>query len=234
MKRLKMVGAVVWALFAFAIMASSAFAEVKLPDLSITLTGGAYPIHANGSCEACATGLGSASGVTLEGKGVTLLLLTTELSALGTFNADFTNVVVPKSEGKKCNSTGDAAGVVLVSGEFHLVPISLSPLTLGLLFLVSQFTITCETKLEVVVKGNLISSVEEIGSEGTELTGFGGKLEGKEGKQSISEYYNDGGTKIKATLLGESGAGFVSSDENVAEKLPLKVLGSQMVIITNR
>jgi hypothetical protein len=232
MKRLKLVGVLLGALFALAMLASSAYAAVNLPDISVTLTGGKYPVHAVGSLAAAATKLGSASGVSLTGTGVTLLLLTAELSALGTFTTDFTGV--ENKEKVKCSSTGDAAGVVLVSGEFHLVPINLSPLTLGILFLVSEVEIICPKGESPIVRGNVIGSVNGIGSEGTELTGFGGVLEGAEGKQNISEYYNDGGTKVKAKLEQEAGAGFVAADENVTGELGLSVLGSQMIVITNR
>jgi hypothetical protein len=231
MKRLKIAGAVIGALLVAALTASAALA-VSLPDISVTLTGGTYPIHAQGSLSKVQTSLGSASGVTLKGEGVTLLLLTTELSALGTFNTDFTNVTTP--EGKPCNSTGDASKVVLVKGEFHLVPINLSPLTLGILFLVSEFEIECEGGLDLVVRGNVLGSVNGIGSEGTELTGFGGVLEGSKGKNNINEYYNDAGTKIKTALEAEAGAGFTASDENVEGELGLSVLGSQMLVITGR
>jgi hypothetical protein len=228
----------IWALLALAMMATSASAAVNLPDISITLIGGIYPMHAVGSCTKCETTLGpAAGGVTLKGEGVTLLLLTTELSALGTFTADFTKVINP-SNNVDCNSSGDPAGVVLVSGEFHLVPISLAPLTLGVLYLVTNFSIACSNLiefLEVTIRGNVLSSLEEIGSEATELTGFNVKLSvNNEDRQAIAEYYNDGGTKVKTKLELEDGSGFESAVEKINEKIPLNVLGSQMIVITDR
>jgi hypothetical protein len=231
MKRFKLAAVMLGALFALLAMAATASA-VTLPDISVTLTGGTYPVTSTGSLSA-ATKLASASGVALEGTGVTLLLVTKELSALGTFTSDFTKVIDPNNS-KECSTTGDATGVVLIGGEFHLVPLeNAAPSKLGILFLVSEATITCGT-LEVVVRGNVIGSVNGIGSEGTELTGFGGVLEGKEGKQNISEYFNDGGTKVKAKLESESGAGFVGADENVAGEVKLAVEGSKMVVISPR
>jgi hypothetical protein len=200
-----------------------------LPDISVTLTGGKYPVHAVGSLATAVTTLSSASGAVLGGNGVTLLLLTTELSGLGTFTADFTNVNNPNNK-ENCHSTGDVSGVVLLGGEFHLV---LSPNNLGILFLVSEFEITCGS-LSLLVRGNLLGGLTNIGGEANELTGVGGVLEGKEGKQNISEYFNDGGTKVKAKLETEAGAGFVASAENVTGELVLSVLGSQMIVITNR
>jgi hypothetical protein len=231
MRRFRIAGVVMGAVFALAMLASSAFATVTLPDISVTLTGGTYPIHAQGSLTAAATSLGSSTGVVLSGTGVTLLLLTTELSALGTFNTDFTNVVQGTI---KCNTPGDAAGVVLVGGEFHLVPTNLSPLNIGILFLVSELEIECPSGVNVVVRGNVLGSVNNIGSEGTELTNFGGVLLGEKGKQQLSEYYNDGGTKVKAKLEAEAGTGFAAADEQVEKELTLQVLGSQMLVITGR
>jgi hypothetical protein len=229
MKRLKLVGVMLGALFALALMATNAFA---LPDLSVTLSGGTYPVKTGGSLAKSATSLGSASGVTLSGEGVTLLLSVAELSALGTFTTDFTNV--QNSAGVKCHSSGDASGVVLVGGDVHLVYTNLSPLTLGILFLVSEFEVECPGGTSTLVRGNVIGSIGGIGSEATELTGFSGTLVGANGKQEISEYYNSTGTKIKAKLEGESGSGFVASDENVEGVVGLSVLGSQMVVITGR
>jgi hypothetical protein len=232
MKRLKLVGVLLGALLALGIMATSALAALSLPDISVTLTGGVYPVHAQGSSKATAkTALETSGGGVLTGEGVTLLLLTTELSALGTFTSDFTKVV---QEAKPCHTLGDAEGVVLLGGEFHLVPISLSPLNIGILFLVTEFEIECPTGVNVLVRGNVLGSVEGIGSEGTELTGFSGVLLGEKGKQKISEYYNDGGTKIKTKLESEVGSGFTASSQQVGEPVGLQVLGSQMIVITGR
>jgi hypothetical protein len=233
MKRLKLVGVLLGALFALGLMATSALAALSLPDISVTLTGGVYPVHAQGKTVATATTLLETAGAgVLNGTGVTLLLLTTELSGLGTFTSDFTKVENP--EKIKCHSIGDAEGVVLVNGEFHLVPISLSPLNIGILFLVSELEVECPAGINVLIRGNILASVEGIGSEGTELTGFSGALLGEKGKQKISEYYNDGGTKIKAKLESEAGAGFTASSEQVGEPVSLQVLGSQMIVITGR
>jgi hypothetical protein len=168
----------------------------------------------------------------LTGTGATGLLLATELSALGTFTTDLTNISNP--EGVKCNTPGDAAGVVLLGGEVHGVQISLSPLEQGLLFLITEFEIECRGGVNVLIRGDIIATATGAGSEGTELTSFGGVLKGEKGKQEISEYYNDGGTEIKARLESEAGAGFTVSDENIAEEIPNLVLGSQMIVITGR
>ena len=229
MQRFKLVGVMFGALFALAMMASSASA-FTLPDLSLTLSG-TYPVHAQGTLPGAETKLGSATGIPLEGKGVTLLLLATGLSSLGTFTSTFTKVKIPA--GEECETTGAGKGNVISSGEYHIVPLNTTG-TIGLLFLVTQFLIDCP-KNTFVIKGNLISSIN-AGTENQELTTFGGVLEGSKGKQTISEYINDTGSKIKAKLeveVNKSGE-FVGADENVVGELPLEVLGSKMIVITGR
>lgn len=234
MKRLKLVAVIMGALFALAMMASSAFAAVNLPDVSVTLAGGTYPIHILGTSPA-KTDLFDASGAVLKGEGVTLLLLTKELSALGTFTTDFTNVEEPKEQ-SKCSTPGDAKGVVLVSGEFHVVPLEVSAaLPLGVLFLVSEFEIKCEEGLNPIIRGDTLSTLEDLGTETTELTKVLGTLEGSEsGEPALTSYFNNGGTKITVKLETEAGAGFVKSAENVVGPVDLSVLGSQMIVITGR
>jgi hypothetical protein len=231
MSRLQLAG--ICTLLAFAFMSANALASVSLPDISITLVGGAYPIHAQATAASAPTTLSTANGSVLTGTGVTVLLLTTELSALGTFTMDYTNNLQAGSS-NKCNSVGDAAGLVLMGGEFHVVPIGLSPLKLGILFLVSSFTVLCESGLEIEIKGNFLGTLSKIGTEATELTEPFSAIEGERGKQAISEYYNDGGTRILAKLTSESGAGPMASAINIGPELGLAVLGSQMIVITNR
>jgi hypothetical protein len=221
---------VVGAVLIVSVLAAST--ALALPDISVTLTGGAYPVHAQATLANAAVSFGTASGVSISGSGITLLLSVTELSALGTFSIAITNY--ENNEKVKCNTAGDAGGVLLLPGEFHLVPISLAPLTLGILFLLSEFEIICPKGVVPIGRGNVIASVNDIGSEGTELAGFSSGLSGELGKQNISEYYNDGGTKIKAKLELEAGAGFVAASLNVAGELGLSALGSKMILIKGR
>jgi hypothetical protein len=233
MKRLKHAAAPAAALLTLAIT-STTLAAVNLPDISVTLTGGTYPLHLQGTLPKISWRLGTASGVVWEGTGVTLLLLTTDLSALGKFTFDFTNMEEPKT-GAKCNTAGDASGVVLESGEFHLVPLEVSAsLPIGILFLVSEFEIKCAGSYEPIFRGDLLSGLEGIGTETTELTSLATTLEGELGKQNVNSYFNDGGTKIEPKFEIEEGAGFVAADIDLVGQLGLSVLGSQMIRITNR
>jgi hypothetical protein len=232
MKPSKRACAVLGTLLSMPTIATNAQAAVRLPDITVTLSGGAYPIYVEASLPNASVSFGSSSGIAIEGKGVTLLLLTSELSALGQFTAVITHYEEPL--GGACNTPGDASGVILMHGEFHLVPTSLSPLALGILFLVSEFFIECPVDGREAIFGRMLGGLNDIGSEATELTGFGTTLVGRDSEQQLSEYYNDGGTRIRTKLISESSLGIDEIDENVEGDLGLSVLGSRMLVITNR
>ena len=230
MHRLKLLGVLIGALFALGMMATSAFAA--LPDISIAL-GGTYPLHSEGSLPSAATELGTAGGSVLTGTGVSLLLLTKELSALGTFSSTF--LKVKRSATEECHSVGDGAGVVLVAGEFHIVlgPGGTKKL-LYILFLVSNLEIICAA-LSIEVRGSVLGTFALNGEVETEQYETArGKLEGEKGKQKFSEYFNTGGTIVKAKLESEAGAGFTASDQNVVGEFILTTLNSQMYEVTGR
>src|ERR1700685_521214 len=140
MKHLKLLGVALAALFALGITTATAFA---LPDVSLTLAGSSFPLHLDVTLLSVATQLSTSGGAHMEGVGFLLLLLALSLTSLGTFEALFTKV----REGgtNECKSPGDPKGEVLTKGTYHIVWTSLSPLTLGELFLVEPLTITCGT-----------------------------------------------------------------------------------------
>jgi hypothetical protein len=233
MKHLKLIGVVAAALFTLGITtATTAFA---LPDVSLTLTGSAFPLHLEVTLLTVKTKLSSASAVVASGEGLLLLLLANELSSLGTFEALFTNVV---GEGEKCfseeNGAKDPAGEVLTKGTYHIVYTSLTPLTLGTLFLVLEFTLVCgATKTKV--RGNVLSSLNAGASETTELTSDGGVLAGNgKGVPSLKTYYNNSGTAVSAKLEGNSGAGFTQNAEEVEGEVTVTALKGNMFVITSR
>jgi hypothetical protein len=228
MNRLKLLAVSLVAMFAMGIMATSAFA---LPDISLTLPGSTFPLHLNfADNNKTVTELQSASGVVIEGKGLSLLLLIGELTALGTFRADFLN---QKRGTKVCHSVGDAAGVILTEGPFHVVYTGLSPLTLGILYLPKAFEVECEG-LDIEINGSVISSFNGIGTENSELTTASGQLTGTKGKPALTTYYNDAGGSVQALLLSNAGAGFVMSNEIVEGEPLLTALGNNMWRVTSR
>jgi hypothetical protein len=232
MRHLKLLGVALAALFALGI--STTTTAFALPDVSLTLAGSSYPLHLDVTLLSVATNLTTNGGVHLEGEGFLLLLLTNQLTSLGTFEALFTKVKEVGGGGASCKSAGDPEGEVLTKGTFHIVYTSLSPLTLGALYLVALFTITCGTA-ETDVRGLALSSISGAGTEGTELISILGVLKGNgKGKPNLTTYYNDGGTAVKAKLEAESGAGFVEAAEEVEAEVTLLALKTNMWVITGR
>jgi hypothetical protein len=228
MNRFKLVGVMLGALFALAAMATSASA-FTLPDVSVTLTGGVYPLHLESNLPSANTVLSSASGAVLKGVGTSTLLLANELSALGTFASTFLNVTQGT---EKCKTGTEATGVVKLSGEYHIVPLNTTG-KLGELFLVSEFKIVCGTAT-ITIRGSVLGSVN-AGTENQELTSLSGALLSTEsGKQELSEYINDTGSIVKANLEDDAGLEFVKAGQNIAELATFAVLGSQMLVITGR
>jgi hypothetical protein len=233
MKHLKLLGVAAVALCAMGI--STATTAFALPDVSLTLTGSAFPLHLEVTLLTNTTNLSSASGSTAHGEGLLLLLLASELSSLGTFEALFTKV---ENEGNKCfseeNAAKDPEGEVLTKGTYHIVWTSLSPLTLGTLFLVLEFTLVCgATKTKV--RGNVLSSLNAGASEATELTSDGGVLAGNgKGVPNLKTYYNNSGASVTAKLEGNSGAGFAQNAEEVTGEVTVTALKGNMFVITGR
>jgi len=187
---------------ALGMTATSASAFV-LPDVSIAL-GGASPLHLNFADDSTTlTALEDTSGNKLEGKGVgVLLLLQAALGALGVFELHFLNVIESKTE-EKCKTGGDSAGEVLVTGEWHVVPISTTPLVNGIAFLLIHLVvIECGTK-KVDVKGCALAEILAKNSEDVESTK--GKINGASGKAELTKYINDAGTGVKCELEEEFG-----------------------------
>jgi len=123
MIHLKLAGLTLTALFVLGITtAGAAQAAFTLPDLSL-LPGEPFPLHLNYES---ATRRSKVSNPVeaLEGKGLKLLILCEELSALCKYKAAFEDVKTAVSA-KKCNTEGDAAGTELLPAtgfeEAHLV-----------------------------------------------------------------------------------------------------------------
>ena len=218
----------------------SSASALQLPDISISLKGSEYPLHLNYESSTVATELEDANGGVLNGKGLKLLLLTGELTALGTFRADFAKVT-ETSSGKKCHTSGDPTATVLTEGSFHVVIINTSPLEIGLLFLPNAVTIECEG-FNLKVKGSVISSIEGVTTT-SDVTSILGRLEkgtGMAGEQKIKEYYNDAGTKVKSELITTISGIEHESNEQVKEDVTLLALPTSsqltepnMFMITN-
>jgi hypothetical protein len=233
-KRLKLLGVVLAALWAMGLMATSAFA---LPDISVTL-GSTYPLHLNYLSETIETKLESAAAI-LEGKGLHILYLIGTLTSLGTFRAIFLNVVNGENKAEKCLSTANE-GEVLTEGEFHIVYTSLSPLTLGTLYLPKEITITCPgVSITIKVKGSVIGAIRfPSTNENEQLTGLKNLLTGTGGKQQFRAYENESGGKLLAQLLcNKAGTGFKECNQVVGtggEEPEATALESKKFVVTKR
>jgi hypothetical protein len=227
MRPLKVLGVALVTMFVFGITVTSASAT--LPDISIAL-GGAYPIHMNFSDNGTTkTRLETTGTEALKGEGLLVLLLTTELSALGNFEALFLNV----KEGKtSCNSVGDKAGEVLTKGEFHIVYPSLSPLTLGVAFLVEEVVIEC-AKLKIKVKGCALASITHPKNSSEDVELVTSELLGEKGKNTLTKYDNDEGNQVGCKLEANFGTGFLQAAEVIGEPIHIVSLESKMFTIQN-
>jgi hypothetical protein len=112
------------------------------------------------------------------------------------------------SGGATCTGTGDAAGSILALGHFHIVIVSKSPLTLGILFLLEQLHITCSGFLGtlLLVKGEVICGLTPLtlGSEKTIA------CRGQSGDAENISYFNEKGEEVKLgseALLTSEGTG---------------------------
>jgi hypothetical protein len=215
MKRFRLFGVALMALFVVGIMtAAAASAEsLPLPLIHTALPGEKYPLNLGGHLAGKSL-LRSESG-TLEGTEFSVLLSAAELTALGSAVIDFLGVTEPK-EKVKCNTPGDseANGAVLVpNAEFHLVYTNFSPLEIGALTLFTKFTILCNAgALETTTTGPSTTRVN-VGAGGTEGDITDLEIVSRCANlttdiQEIPFYYNDSFSLEGTTLLSNiSGTG---------------------------
>jgi hypothetical protein len=236
MKYLKLFGVGLVAMFTLALTASSSFAQ--LPDVSIAL-GGTYPLHLSVTLLNVRTELQTTAAQALKGSGLLLLLLTEQLTSLGSFEVLFTSVLNPGGASSCISENGttkDASGLVLTLGTFHIVLVPPHG-SLGILFLVQPLKIICGG-ITVHVRGSVLSLITNAtGTEGTEYTGLTGELKAKSGEAGVpevTEYINEGGTIVKANLESDFGSEFVSSAEVVETTVTATALEGKMFVIKPR
>jgi hypothetical protein len=122
--------------------------------------------------------------------------------------------------GEQCRSLGDVLGVTLITGTWHLVLMTRASVD-GHYVLVSlnELHIECPggaIKLILVTGSILGSTAAEAGSE----TEFGLTVKDNRKAQEFTEYENDAGTAVKASLAasqegGKSKAAFEESEDNL-------------------
>jgi hypothetical protein len=206
MRHLKVAGVALVAMLALGVTAlgmtaASASAELALPDISV-LPGETYPLYLHfADNKETPTKLETSAGALLEGKGVEILGELTKSGALGTSHLSYLNV--RNEVGESCNTTGDAAGEVLDSGEWHLVPLNTSPLEDGIAILLKNLVLmTCGTK-KIDIKGCMLATLNatENNVDLTEVSGAAG-TNGK-GQALKREYLNDLPKFVKCVLETE-------------------------------
>jgi len=200
------------ALFALALVAA-AFATtsalaLELPDVHI-LAGETYPVTGEGAVKGeDLFVLETELGEKILAREIKIKIELAELTSLGLATVDLTEAVEKVLGGPKCNTVGDAAGTVLINGEYHIIDLSTSPLTIAFLLLFPELTLECG-KVKVKVRGPLIAAITKVTS-GTDVTQFGiaAKCAAGKGKQELKEYLNDEGAKTKGAATANFGLGF--------------------------
>jgi hypothetical protein len=199
MNRLKILGVLVFALFAlFAVASSVASAEMVLPEFtkesagrSTTPNGSTLNGAAVISCKKAPASFGPTS------------------KKLGTYTIDFEEC---SAEGEECHSLGDSAGKILSGGSWHLVLETLSGTDTRLVwFLWQELHIECKfLSTLVVLRGNVLCEIKQKKAGefeiNCEVTAVGGHT------QKFTSYENDAGTLVS------TGVGLLSAvDEGTFE-----------------
>lgn len=225
MRGICMASIAVFALAA-ALIAPAAFAE--LPDKHV-LSGETYPAVSEGEVSGTeVVVLETEIGEKLTAGALHISEELTELSSLGPISKWWKQVLEPKTK-TSCNTPGDAAGNVKISGEKHIVK---PPVQVGkylVVYLFKETTIECNSgKLKVKLRSPVIFSLEKVTS-GSDTTEYGlvSKCSGK-GKAESKEYLNDEEKAVKGVLTMNFGLGFESACENVSKELVMK--SSKMVV----
>ena len=234
MRRLKVFGMALMALFVVGVMtASAAFAEsTPLPLIHTALKGEVYPINLVGLVKQEKAGdiqLANADS-SVPAEGLHILLEAKELTALGQGTIIFLGVHQGTAN---CNTTGAAAGEVVVPDvEWHLVYTALSPkenLESAVLTLFSKFVFSCEgveTSVAAPSLGRVLDKPESgMENDSTDMEIHLHCSNVVNGIQEISSYFNDKlelltGQLLKANI---SGTGNVNSCEEVKPTLLLEI-----------
>jgi len=239
MRHLKVLGVALMAMFALSVtalgMTASSASALLLPVITIVL-GGTQPLDLHlADNSKTPTRLLTTGGSELSGKGFEVLLLLNAASgSLGPGEVLFLNVETLPGK-VKCNTIGDVSGEVLLTGEWHVVPIATSPLVNGVAFLLTNLVvITCGTT-KVDVRGCSITKI--TAENGKQLESTGGILKGTNGIAAQREYLNDNAEATKCVLSSEfSNVGkFAEAEEEVNEgnEFTLTAQGSKMYEFSN-
>jgi hypothetical protein len=143
---------------------------------------------------------------------------------LGPFTIDFKTCKEPAT-GAVCTGLGEASGIILVTGEAHLVVNAETPaLGAGLLFLVNLVHFSCSIVL-TEVKGEVLCKLTPVGTSTTSYTVTCGETTAGSGDPSETKYWNEAGTEVNMNLTtgglltSVSHGTFKGSAENTSSSL---------------
>jgi hypothetical protein len=131
--------------------------------------------------------------------------------------------------GEECHSLGDAAGVILVIGELHVVRLKSG--SAGSWFLWPSTHIICKFEaIDIVIKGNVLSILTPIL---TSTKNFSIALNVVAGAQEVTQWENAAGEKVTAKLEGSiSGGAFKAATIESAENKLTSSLMTEIVKTT--
>jgi hypothetical protein len=214
MKRLRIAGALLTALFALAVAFASS-ASAALPQILPE-----KPAGTKGT--STITSLITLAGTTVTCQKNKDEFEFTETGRLGPFHINFEECTTKIGVVLKCTGTGDPTGVILALGTFHLVYDHLgtgSELGVGILFLLSPTVVfTCTSAAKVEVTGEILCLVTPVATSVAAGKPYTVKCEQKAGDQ-IEHYWNDTPTEKSPVALAKLNEGVFESaaEEGKAE-----------------
>lgn len=113
------------------------------------------------------------------------------------------------SSGFACTTAGDSSGVILITGEWHLVGDSADLIgehlgTIFMLFSPTEFTFSCAELLKVKTKGTFLGAASPVD---VETTSYELKLNETKGKEEFTQYENEAGEPVTTQLLASINGG---------------------------
>lgn len=138
-----------------------------------------------------------------------------EPSPLGTYVLDYTGC---KDGALPCHTFGDPQETMLLTGEFHFVPVPGGGDAIAYLQPMA-YIIFCGAKEEVKVKeeGTFLEAYN--GEFKKDITTFKGGDKGAKGKPALTKYLNEEGKEVEASLKLNFGLGFETADLNIEKEL---------------
>lgn len=205
---------------------SAAATAIALPSI-LFLSGETVPVKIEGTTAASDKTQLEGESAVIEGEGVELKIeLTSTVGPLGAYSGWFKNIKAAGTA-KKCETAGDSAGNVLVTGEGHLVFDTLGR-TLGqagvaALVLIPESEVLCEGA-NFKIRGSKLALGSPVNSEILPSGSFSGSLRcsAQPGRPIDRVYWNEaGGTSVVKLETKPNGGLFEEACENLETNIQL-------------